>query len=433
MKENKHICKQCNKIYVSKGNLKRHIDVKHNNIKYKCTQCDKIYSYKSDLVKHAHVQHLHTFEYKCNICNKTYTSNPNLKRHIDTKHNNIQYECTKCDKIYNNKSTLTKHIERKHNPNFKVHGCKLCDKVYTQKGHLNRHIEEKHNLNFKGYKCLQCDKIYTDRSTLSRHINIKHNPDYKCYKCRLCSKVYTTKGGLVIHNSIKHNSNFIGHKCKICDNIFIQKGGLKNHMEHVHDIGMYKCDFCLGNRNSHISYKDNQSKHKICRKCYNKVTGKTSRVEYKWSDYLDKHVGTEYLTSSDKSLISQGGCQLYRPDKLYIGINLVEIDECDEHQHKWNGPYKCDEARISKIYEEEGICGKTLVVIRWNPDHYKVPNGNKKILREERLQLHVKLKKYLRTNPPKDKITIYYMFYDIDSDRISKNYPFKMIYDENDI
>ncbi len=372
--------------------------------KYQCTKCDKSYSWKCDLVKHFKVKHLHTLKYICDICNKIYSSDSSLKRHIDSVHNNIKYSCTQCDKVYCRKSSLTLHINIKHDKQFKRYRCKSCEKIYTRKSHLKTHINTDHNPDFKGYKCKLCDMKYTQKENLYNHVNIKHNSSFKGYKCGLCATTCT------------------------------RKNGLKIHIEQIHDIGTHKCDFCLGNRNSHILYKDTVGKHSICRKCYNKATGKSTRVEHTWSDYLDKHIGAKYLTSSDKSLISQGGCQRYRPDKLYVGLDLVEIDECDEHQHKWNnGSYECDEKRISDIYEEKGICGKTLVVIRWNPDYYKDPNGNKKLKREDRLQLHIKLKKYLRENQPEDKITIYYMFYDIDSDRISKNYPFKMIYCEDDI
>jgi len=120
---------------------------------------------------------------------------------------------------------------------------------------------------------------------------------------------------------------------------------------------------------------------------------------------------------------------------LYVGVDKVEIDECDEHQHKRkNGNYSCDEKRISDIYDEDGINGKDLVVIRWNPDNYKVPSGYTKKNRQERLELMVKLKKKLREKKiMEDKIHIYYMFYDIDNPRLSKSIPYTMIYNETDI
>ena len=188
----------------------------------------------------------------------------------------------------------------------------------------------------------------------------------------------------------------------------------------------------MGNRNSQIKYTLNKVVYKICRGCYKKTTGKESRIEHKWSDYIDKELGKEFLSSNDKSLRSNGGCSSYRPDKLYIGVERVEIDECDEKQHKGkNGNYSCDEKRISDMYDE--FDGRDLVVIRWNPDKYKVPSGYTKKNRKERLDLFVKLKKKLRTKKQTDKIHIYYMFYDIDNPRISKRLPHTMIYDEIDI
>jgi hypothetical protein len=172
---------------------------------------------------------------------------------------------------------------------------------------------------------------------------------------------------------------------------------------------------------------------KVCRDCYKKLTGKSSRIEHIWSDYLDKHIGTEFLLSSDKSLKQNGGCSLRRPDKMYTGLDVVEIDECDEHQHfHTNGDYSCDEQRLSEIYDEEGICGKHMVVIRWNPDQYNVPEGYRKMNRSDRLKLMVKLKLHLRNNPPQQKISVYYMFYDEDNPHICQNYPTTLIYDETD-
>ena len=112
----------------------------------------------------------------------------------------------------------------------------------------------------------------------------------------------------------------------------------KSHKKYIHDIGKHKCSFCLQNRNSSISYKDDHGDHKICRKYYKRITGKGSRKEKEWSEFIDENFGTEYLSSNDKNLKSNGACTNYRPDKLYTGLDLVEINECDEK-------------RISKIFE----------------------------------------------------------------------------------
>ena len=134
------------------------------------------------------------------------------------------------------------------------------------------------------------------------------------------------------------------------------------------------------------------------------------------SDYVDKHFGKEFLSSSDKSLKSQGGCQKYRPDKLYISQDLVIILECDEHQHKHSsGNYSCDEKRISDIYNEQCIVGEKLSVVRWNPDKYK---GKKN--RTTRLEELVVLMKKIIIDPQEIMIKIYYMYYDDDNPHITK-------------
>ena len=100
-----------------------------------------------------------------------------------------------------------------------------------------------------------------------------------------------------------------------------------------------------------------------------------------WSDHVDRALGTAFLVSTDKSLRSQGGCSRRRPDKLYASADLVEVDECDEHQHARTGSsdYTCDEKRLSEIYDDPSICGKPMVVIRWNPHAYTVPDGSRSL------------------------------------------------------
>ena len=159
--------------------------------------------------------------------------------------------------------------------------------------------------------------------------------------------------------------------------------------------------------------------------------GKFSRIEIKWSDYLDEHLGTIGLLSSDKSLRSQGGCSKYRPDKIYIDERIVEIGECDEHQHSGSN-YLCDERRLSEIYEEDGIQGKFMYVLRWNPDSY-FPNDSSKKIRKERFEIYVALAKKLRSMDHLDKIHIYYLFYSFDNENITQNIPYTHIHSMEDV
>ena len=453
--------------------------------KFKCDQENCKYETKnsSDLKKHKVNAHNIDVDWKyCEHCNYKCKHNSNLKSHKANIHN-IDVEWFPCDQGNCNfkcKSNghLTKHKAYIHDINVKWFLCdqENCNYKFKGNSELKSHKARAHDIDVKWFLCDQenCINKYKSNGDLKDHKAYIHDIDVKWFLCdqENCNDKFKSNYQLKIHktnahnmdvmkwfpcdqenciNKYKSNSQLKEHKAGVhdidvkwflcdqenCINKYKSNSHLTRHKERAHDIGNYTCDFCDYNRNSHIPYKDKIGKHHICRKCYRKATGKESRIEHIWSNYLDKHIGTEYLLSSDKSLKSQGGCQLYRPDKLYIGIDSVEIDECDEDQHKYNnGNYECDEKRISDIYDENGISGKNLIVIRWNPDNYEFPKKYTekytKKLRQERLELCVKLKKYLRENPPQSKIHIFYMFYSKNNHRISENYQVTMIYDESD-
>ena len=379
-------------------------------------------------------------------CGQRFKIAGNLKSHkahvhdIDVTWHHCDFEG--CEKKFKTKGSLKKHKAYVHDIDVTWHHCDFegCEKKFKTTEDLKLHKAYVHDIDVTWYHCdfEGCGQRFKIAGNLKRHKAYVHDIDVTWHDCDFegCEERFKTAGDLKRHKAFVHDIDVTWHHCDFegCGQKFKIVGKLKRHKAYVHDIGTHKCEFCYSNRNSHISYTDNTGSHKICRKCYKKATGKESRVEHTWSDYTDKELGTEYLSSSDKSLKSNGGCSLYRPDKLYIGIDRVEIDECDEHQHKRvNGDYTCDEKRISDIYDEYGINGKDLSVIRWNPDKYKVPHGYTTTPRQQRLKLFVELKKKLRTKNLTDKIHIYYMFYDMDNPRISKRIPHTMIYNEADI
>lgn len=271
------------------------------------------------------------------------------------------------------------------------------------------------------------------KKSLPRHKAAVHNINVRYIYCDYPGCDYKTKHdsyAIKIHKMHIHGINKTTFKCDQpgCNYQTIEKCTVNNHKKNYHDIGNNRCDICYENKYSKFNHKDKHGNHNICKTCYKEITGKESRIEHIWSDYIDKYFGTNFLSSSDKSMKSNGGCQLYRPDKLYISNNIVLLCECDENQHKYNnGDYTCDEKRISDIYDELGINGKKLIVIRWNPDNYN-PGENTKKNRKERLKKMVEIMKQVIKNPSEDIIHIYYLFYDNDNERISKRLPHTLIY-----
>ena len=297
--------------------------------------------------------------------------------------------------------------------------------------------EKKLKTNGKRFPCQECDYKCKTNTLLKRHLWCVHDlGNGKWFSCQECDYKSKINGHLKRHLWQVHDlGNGKWFSCQECDYKCKRNGDLKQHLSYVHDIGLFECGMCLRNRNSQNEYVTKQGETTIiCRTCYHKATGKKSRVEKVWSDYLDEHVGTNFLLGSDRSLRGLGGCSLKRPDKIYASVGVVEIDECDEHQHRGdNGSYKCDEARLSELYDDPSIVGKKLVVIRWNPHSYNVPPGKVKQNFEERLSLMVQLKLWLRKNPPSSIISVFYICYDLDHIRLVQNYSRYMIYDSEDV
>ena len=342
--------------------------------------------------------------------------------------------------------------------------CDFCDRAFSKSANLKTHMRV--HTGIKPFKCLEegCGYASADTGSLIKHM--RTHTGIKPFRCTEdgCGFASATSSGFAVHtrrhNGIKpykcteagcgfassQSTQLVTHmrvhtgerpfKCAECDYACAHSSHLKSHLESVHDVGQYRCDYCLGNRNSRTRYYDEAAKANvsICRDCYRKATGFTSRVEKRWCEYTDEHLGIAGLMGSDDSLRSLGGCSMNRPDRLYGDHRTVELDECDEHQHTGSS-YRCEQRRISDFYNEPSVCGKTMIVIRWNPDGYKPLPGRVKVPLKERMRLFVMLKKALREKRAGvlPKIVVFYMFYSRDNDSITADFPHYHVDSEADI
>lgn len=101
------ICEQCGKTYTTIGDCRRHIKLKHTEIK-------EVFS--------------------CDICKKGYPSKSVLKDHFRNTHVVNEVACTFCGKIFRNKTHLKKHMVY-HDDSKKIHKCTICP---DQPGFVNR-------------------------------------------------------------------------------------------------------------------------------------------------------------------------------------------------------------------------------------------------------------------------------------------------------
>jgi hypothetical protein len=205
------------------------------------------------------------------------------------------------------------------------------------------------------------------------------------------------------HKKEKMVNIILNNKCSIldCDNDYeiIDKNNEK---------------FCLkhSDKNIEISIKrlckycdiEQDSKY-ICNTC-KKIS---SKKEWSIVRYLRKKIDTKFEYNTSKML---QGCSKKRPD-IYFELNThCLIVEIDEHQHK-TYDNSCECARINEIVN--GIGGKSVIIIRFNPDTTKHNGKKMDLLLSDKIKLLVnKIKEELIKEYDTFQVKIIQIYYDDD-------------------
>jgi len=204
------------------------------------------------------------------------------------------------------------------------------------------------------------------------------------------------------------------------------KSDFRKHLQYVHDVGDQICDYCKGNCFNRTVYNDkNVGKVKICRRCYNKITGFNCRAEEEMIKLIERSEFSPYIILKDK-IVSHDVCKTRRrPDMLLSSGDLHIIYECDEKQHSQYSP-ECEWGRLDEIIDE--FKDGKIVFVRWNPDYYRPPEDKKRKNRTERTEALLDLTRNILSDPPSEHISIYYMFYNEDNPVIAKRWKTHLIY-----
>ena len=141
----------------------------------------------------------------------------------------------------------------------------------------------------------------------------------------------------------------------------------------------------------------------ICKECQ-KIKNKK---EWSIVRYLRKVIDTKFEYNSSKML---QGCSKKRPDIYFELDKHCLIVEIDENQHNTYED-SCECSRINEIVN--GIGGKSIIIIRYNPDTIKNKGKIIEIKQEERINLLVKsIKEELVKDYDKFIVKLIQLYYD---------------------
>ena len=159
----------------------------------------------------------------CDVCNKVFVHKISLKRHMDVHSQEpVLFSCKYCDVKMSRKDNLSKHTERIHllvDLNFDlirkqdVFKCKLCCVDFGQdqrkfESHLIlktcQRKEEILEVNERGkLQCEECHRSYADVNSLTRHIAWKHRESVH-FECSECKASFKLKSSLTRHKKLEH-------------------------------------------------------------------------------------------------------------------------------------------------------------------------------------------------------------------------------------
>ena len=168
-------CPECSKEFQYESSLKCHV-VSHYPDKpklFSCDQCDYKSNYKANLKKH--IRHIHEQkkerDIKCLDCDKLFYTDENMRRHLKLHSEERPYKCEEkdCDKAFKTPNGLKFHI-LSHNEEPLT--CSLCLKEFKSERCLVQHNKEVHDGAPKSFKCHfeGCEFAFYKKSGLDRHI-----------------------------------------------------------------------------------------------------------------------------------------------------------------------------------------------------------------------------------------------------------------------
>lgn len=163
-------------------------------------------------------------QHQCDICEKYFVEKSSLRRHINTIHADFkpgsvtvqsnpkqQICCSKCGKIFKSLAKYTMHQNMHGNPNYE---CEICGKVYAGRSHLR--IHQRIHTGEKPYVCNICNMKFAFKHVLKSHQARIHQKIHK-FKCNLCSLSFIKKSDLSAHagchiTNLKKNKRCYGSR-----------------------------------------------------------------------------------------------------------------------------------------------------------------------------------------------------------------------------
>lgn len=91
--------------------------------------------------------HFRIYDIPCPYCDKMFLTRNNLKSHVGIHTGEKPYKCDWCDSSFVASSSLAIH-RKKHNQDVKINQCKICQMLCDSKAILRNHLRVNHGIEY---------------------------------------------------------------------------------------------------------------------------------------------------------------------------------------------------------------------------------------------------------------------------------------------
>lgn len=189
-------CNICDAVLTSRDKVRIHKNINHPDVKRERRSNDEMKNWGD------------VGEYECELCNKSYISKSKIRKHMDVHKNKDRPKrlCTICGLELCSTYNLNNHIRTVHGRERKFH-CQLCDRRFSHSHHLKTHMNRHDNI--RPFQCEQCVKSFFDKTTLREHVKSVHL-NLKAYACKICSRTFNRSGNMRAHMLKTHSLGDLG-------------------------------------------------------------------------------------------------------------------------------------------------------------------------------------------------------------------------------
>lgn len=135
-----HKCTKCDKSFITKDTLNKHMNVHVEDRNFKCGECGKLFKRLSHVREHIKI-HSSARSFPCTVCEKSFKTNNAMKVHLRTHTDILPYVCNYCHRRFREKGSVVRH-KRVHTGE-KPYECRHCGRCFAEHGTLNRHLKAK--------------------------------------------------------------------------------------------------------------------------------------------------------------------------------------------------------------------------------------------------------------------------------------------------